>query len=87
MKFSLLHKQRSMTVTLPNSNKKISIETLLAWLDKLPKEQKQVISQKLKEDDLKRLTQRFSNLAAEVNAPEMSNEEIMAEIKAHRSGK
>jgi hypothetical protein len=76
-----------MTVTLPNSNKKISIEKLLAWLDKLPKEQKQVISQKLKEDDLKQLTQRFSNLADTVDAPEMSDEEVMAEIKAHRSGK
>lgn len=76
-----------MTVTLPNSNKKVSIETLLAWLDNLPKEQKRVISQKLKEDDLQQLTQRFSNLAEKVDAPEMSNEEIMVEIKAHRSGK
>ena len=70
-----------MTITLPNSNKKISIEKLLAWLDKLPKEQKQVISQKLKEDDLKQLTQRFSNLAESVDAPEISNEEVMVEIE------
>ena len=76
-----------MTVTLPYSNKKISIEKLLAWLDKLPREQKQLISQKLKENDLKQLTQRFSNLAENIDAPEMSNEEIMTEIKAHRSGK
>ena len=76
-----------MTVTLPNSNKKISIEKLLAWLDKLPKEQKQLISQKLKENDLKQLTQRFSSLVENIDALEMSNEEIMAEIKAHRSGK
>lgn len=76
-----------MTITLPNSNKKISIEKLLAWLDKLPREQKQLISQKLKESDLKQLTQRFSNLAENIDAPEMSNAEIMSEIKAHRSGK
>ena len=37
-----------MTLTLPESKKKIKFETFLNWLEQLPDEQKQLISDRLR---------------------------------------
>ena len=73
-----------MTLTLPNSKKQITFETFLAWLEQLPDEQKQVISERLRRFEFKKIQTDFQKLAQNIPNPTFSEEEIMAEIKAFR---
>jgi hypothetical protein len=75
-----------MTLTLPDSKKKITFETFLNWLEQLPDEQKQLISDRLRRTEFKKIQVNFQKLAQLVPNPEFSEEDIMAEIKAFRNG-
>jgi hypothetical protein len=75
-----------MTLTLPDSKKKITFETFLNWLEQLPDEQKQLISDRLRRTEFKKIQTNFQKLAQLVPNPEFSEEDIMAEIKAFRNG-
>lgn len=75
-----------MTITLPDSKKQISFETFLRWLEQLPDEQKQVIFERLRRYEYKKIQNDFQKLAQAIHNPEFTEEEIMAEVKAVRSG-
>jgi hypothetical protein len=74
-----------MTLTLPNSKKQISFETFLTWLEQLPDEQKQIITERLRRIEFKKIQTDFQKLAQSIPNPNFSEEEIMAEIKAVRN--
>lgn len=74
-----------MTLTLPNSKKQITFETFLNWLEQLPDEQKQIISERLRRYEFKKIQADFQKLAQTIPNPNFSEEEIMAEIKASRN--
>lgn len=73
-----------MTLTLPNSKKQITFETFLTWLEQLPDEQKQIIAERLRRFELKKIQNDFQKLAQSIPNPNFSEEEIWAEIKAAR---
>lgn len=73
-----------MTLTLPNSKKQITFETFLTWLEQLPDEQKQIIVERLRRFELKKIQNDFQKLAQSIPNPEFSEEEIWSEIKAVR---
>lgn len=75
-----------MTLTLPESKKKIKFETFLNWLEQLPDEQKQLISDRLRRNEFKKIQSNFQKLAQSISNPNFSEEEIMSEIKASRNG-
>lgn len=75
-----------MTLTLPNSKNKITFETFLNWLEQLPDEQKQLISDRLRRTEFKKIQVNFQKLAQLIPSPEFSEEEIMSEIKNFRNG-
>ena len=73
-----------MTLTLPNSKKQITFETFLTWLEQLPDEQKQIIFDRLRHFELKKIQNDFQKLAQNIPNPQLSEEEIWEEIKAVR---
>lgn len=73
-----------MILTLPNSKKTISFESFLMWLEQLPDEQKQIIAERLRRFELKKIQNDFQKLAQSIPNPQFSEEEIWAEIKAVR---
>lgn len=73
-----------MILTLPNSKKTISFESFLMWLEQLPDEQKQIITERLRRFELKKIQNDFQKLAQNIPNPQLSEEEIWAEIKAVR---
>lgn len=73
-----------MILTLPNSKKTISFESFLMWLEQLPDEQKQIIAERLRRFELKKIQNDFQKLAQNIPNPQLSEEEIWAEIKAVR---
>lgn len=73
-----------MILTLPNSKKTISFESFLMWLEQLPDEQKQIIAERLRRFELKKIQNDFQKLAQNIPNPQFSEEEIWAEIKAVR---
>ena len=75
-----------MTLTLPNSKKPITFETFLIWLEQLPDEQKQIIAERLRRFEFKKIQVDFQKLAQNIPNPSFSEEEILAEIKAVRNG-
>ena len=75
-----------MTLTLPNSKKTIPFENFLVWLEQLPDEQKQIISERLRRNEFKKIQLDFQKLAQSIPNPNFSEEEIMDEIKAVRNG-
>ena len=74
-----------MTLTLPNSKKQIAFETFLSWLEQLPDEQKQIIAERLRRFELKKIQNDFQKLAQNIPNPKFSEEEILQEIKTVRS--
>ena len=74
-----------MTLTLPNSKKTIPFENFLVWLEQLPDEQKQIISERLRRNEFKKIQLDFQKLAQSIPNPGFSDKEIMAEIKAVRN--
>ena len=74
-----------MTLTLPNSKKTIPFENFLVWLEQLPDEQKQIISERLRRNEFKKIQLDFQKLAQSIPNPNFSEEEIMDEIKAVRN--
>ncbi len=74
-----------MTLTLPNSKKQIAFETFLSWLEQLPDEQKQIIAERLRRFELKKIQNDFQKLAQNIPNPKFSEDEILEEIKAVRS--
>lgn len=75
-----------MNVTLPKRNKIISFESLLILIEQLSDEQKQIILEKLRRSELKTIQADFRKLVQPIVSPELSEEDIVAEIKAFRSG-
>ena len=75
-----------MNVTLPKRNKIISFESLLTLIEQLSDEQKQIILEKLRRSELKTIQADFQKLVQPIVSPELSEEDIVAEIKAFRSG-
>ena len=75
-----------MTLTLPESRKKITFETFLTWLEQLPDEQKQLISDRLRRNEFKKIQGDFLKLAQNIPNPNFSEADIMSEIKAFRNG-
>lgn len=73
-----------MILTLPNSKKTISFESFLMWLEQLPDEQKQIIAERLRRFELKKIQNDFQKLAQNIPNPQFSEEEIWEEIKAVR---
>lgn len=78
-------KKNKMTLTLPNSKKQIAFETFLSWLEQLPDEQKQIITERLRRYEFKKIQNDFQKLAQSIPNPEFSDEEIMVEIKDVRN--
>ncbi len=74
-----------MILTLPNSKKTIPFESFLVWLEQLPDEQKQIISERLRRNEFKKIQLDFQKLAQSIPNPNFSEEEIMTEIKAVRN--
>ena len=75
-----------MNITLSKRKKTISFESLLILIDQLSDEQKQIVFEKLRRSELKKIQADFRKLVHPVVSPELSEEEIIAEIKAYRSG-
>ena len=75
-----------MTLTLPESKKKITFESFLTWLEQLPDEQKQLISDRLRRYEFKKIQADFQKMAQIVPNPDFSEDETMREIKAFRNG-
>jgi hypothetical protein len=75
-----------MTLTLPESKKKITFESFLTWLEQLPDEQKELISDRLRRYEFKKIQADFQKMAQIIPNPDFSEDEIMREIKAFRNG-
>jgi hypothetical protein len=74
-----------MTLILPNSKKQIAFETFLSWLEQLPDEQKQIIAERLRRFELKKIQNDFQKLAQNIPNPKFLEDDILEEIKAVRS--
>jgi hypothetical protein len=74
-----------MVLTLPNSKSKISFDSLLTWLEQLPDEQKQAIAARFRLNELKNLQSRMQKVVQYIPENDISEEEILAEIKAYRN--
>ena len=74
-----------MTLTLPNSKKTITFESFLTWLELLPDEQKQIIAERLRRYEFRKIQTDFQKLAQNIPNPIFSEEEIMAEIRTVRN--
>ena len=75
-----------MTLTLPNSKKTITFESFLTWLELLPDEQKQIIAERLRRYEFRKIQTDFQKLAQNIPNPNFSEDEIMAEIRTVRNG-
>jgi hypothetical protein len=74
-----------MILTLPNSKITIPFENFLTWLEQLPDEQKQIITERLRRFEFKKIQSDFQKLAQSIPNPNFSEEEIMAEVMAVRN--
>jgi hypothetical protein len=75
-----------MVLILPNSKSKISFDNLLTWLEQLPEEQKQAIAARFRFNDLKNLQNRMQKVVQAIPENDISEEEILTEIKTYRNG-
>ncbi len=73
-----------MNIAVPKKIKVITFESLLMLIEQLSDEQKQVVFEKLRRNELKKIQAGFQKLAQSIPSPEMTDEEINAEIKAYR---
>ena len=75
-----------MSTAILKNKKGISFESLLILIEQLSEDQKQIVFERLRRNELKKIQAGFQKLAQSIPKPEMTDEEINAEIKAYRMG-
>ena len=75
-----------MSTAILKNKKGMSFESLLILIEQLSEDQKQIVFERLRRNELKKIQSGFQKLAQSILIPEMTDEEINAEIKAYRMG-